>query len=171
MASNKKIKKQPTKRTKIISSIAFFVAVIIIAALLGTNPESEQANKGDIPTQYSLTTTEGKIEQVILKKLSHTEIVGISINDNLGKNDGSKIALIKLIWHQTNGPELTRKMLRMYSATIANNFEGEKGINEVVIFWEVPYHMEGGNIAKFNYFRQNEEMYVGKEWLAPKIRG
>ncbi|WP_148139370.1 hypothetical protein [Wohlfahrtiimonas chitiniclastica] len=73
-------------------------------------------------------------------------------------------------WDRKNDPTQTKNMLQMYSARLANEISKHKNVSEIVIFWEVPYHSEDSNIAKFNYARKNNEMTVGAEWFAPVIR-
>ncbi len=86
------------------------------------------------------------------------------------KNADSKIAMIYLQWDRKNDPAQTKKMLQMYSARLANEIGKHKNVSEIVVFWEVPYHVKDQNIAKFNYSKKNNDWIVDKEWFAPVIR-
>ncbi len=52
------------------------------------------------------------------------------------------------------------------AATLAKH----TNITEITIFWEVPYHLEGNNVAKMSYSRSGDGMAIGEKWYDPLIR-
>lgn len=175
--------------------IAFFVLVIIIG-IISPEVDSEKSDKNtnqlNIITEKSVQNLQKEsqfdesdkkeeknsdiikplIKQAVHDKTSGVKINSITINPNLGNNanEGDKIVLIYLTWDVSNHPEMTRKMLEMYSARIVNPLEADSKVSEVVVFWEVPYHLKGSNSAKFNYIRKNNAIYSNGEWFAPVLR-
>lgn len=103
------------------------------------------------------------------KITSATVLRNAQLNTNANKVD-TKIALIYLRWDRKNDPAQTKSMLQMYSARLANEIGKHKNVSEIVIFWEVPYHVKDQNIAKFNYSKKNNELVIDNEWFAPVIR-
>lgn len=61
-------------------------------------------------------------------------------------------------------------MLSMYSEHLAAKLAKESDVSEITVFWEVPYHKEANNVAKFSYERNGEQMMVGEEWFDQVIR-
>lgn len=117
-------------------------------------------------------TVKESIEAVVKSDNLYGVIINnITVNNNVAKKDGSKIALIYLTWDVKNSVKTTRGMLEMYSARIVGKaLVQDENINEAVLFWEVPYHATETNVAKFNYFKKNGEFYEGDKWYAPVIR-
>ena len=113
---------------------------------------------------------ESSIKEIVKDDMMVTEINQLLINENMGKDDGSYIVLPHLIWEMQNGAKRTREMIEDYSDHLAAKLAEQSDIGEITVFWEVPYHMEDGNIAKFMYERQGDRMSKIDNWLAPKIR-
>ncbi|MEV2284663.1 hypothetical protein ABNB59_07825 [Paenibacillus larvae] len=59
----------------------------------------------------------------------------------------------------------------MYASDLAANLAKSKNVTEVTVFWEVPYLKEGINIAKTNFLRKGENMYIENAWHDPNIFG
>lgn len=70
-----------------------------------------------------------------------TQIDRITINDDLGTDaDGDYIALVYLTWDQTNTGTKSKKMLKMCSSDLAATLAKQNSsVNEIAIFWTVPY--------------------------------
>jgi len=103
-----------------------------------------------------------------------TDLNGTTINDLIVNNyqaeENKYIVLPHLKWETKNSKKRTVEMLEMYSDHIAAKLYEQKGIEEITIFWEVPYHLEGENIAKFNYMRNANGMAKNDKWLAPVLQ-
>ncbi|QNK46466.1 hypothetical protein H7F28_13840 [Brevibacterium sp. PAMC23299] len=94
----------------------------------------------------------------------------MAVNQNLGLNDGSYIVLPHLQWDATNNKERTKRLIEKYSDDLAANLAKEGDISEITVFWEVPYHLEGKNAAKFTYTKNGESMSIGDRWYDPSLR-
>lgn len=114
---------------------------------------------------------EKTIKDRVSDEYSRTVIKKIDINENLGTDEEDDyIVLPHLKWDVQNRPKMTREMLEMYSDDLAATLAKHKNITEITIFWEVPYHLEGNNIAKMNYSRSGDGMAIGERWYDPLIR-
>lgn len=109
------------------------------------------------------------VEKIVSTDLKKTKIKELSVN-NYQANENQYIVLPHLKWEVKNGKKMTVEMLEMYSDNIAAKLAEEKGIQEITVFWEVPFHLEGENIAKFNYMRTGNGMAKSDKWLAPLLQ-
>lgn len=106
-------------------------------------------------TPVVLTETQ-KIEKILTDRITEqytmTQIDRITINDDLGTEaDGDYIALVYLTWDQKNTGKTSKKMLEMYSSDLAATLgEQNSSVNEIAIFWTVPYL---NDTAKCSYQR------------------
>lgn len=112
---------------------------------------------------------ENFVKKIIQDDFNDTKVSQLMINENLGLDDGSYIVLPHLKWDVQNSKKTTRDMLEMYSDHLAAKL-ADYNVSEVTVFWEVPYHLEGNNSAKFNYQRQGEGMAIGERWYAPVLQ-
>lgn len=114
---------------------------------------------------------EKTIKDRVSDEYSRTVIKKIDINENLGTDDEDDyIVLPHLKWDVKNKPKMTREMLEMYSDDLAATLAKHTNITEITIFWEVPYHLEGNNVAKMSYSRSGDGMAIGEKWYDPLIR-
>lgn len=114
---------------------------------------------------------ENTIKDRVSDEYSGTVIKKIDINENLGTDDEDDyIVLPHLRWDVKNKPKMTREMLEMYSDDLAAILAKHTNITEITIFWEVPYHLEGNNVAKMSYSRSGDGMAIGEKWYDPLIR-
>lgn len=114
---------------------------------------------------------EKTIKDRVSDEYSRTVIKKIDINENLGTDDEDDyIVLPHLKWDVENKPKMTREMLEMYSDDLAATLAKHTNITEITIFWEVPYHLEGNNVAKMSYSRSGDGMAIGEKWYDPLIR-
>ena len=95
---------------------------------------------------------------VISENYTDTDIQQIEINENLGtEEDGDYIILTRLIWNTKNSGHTSKEMLEMYSSDFAARIGNEQpSVNEVAIFWTVPY-LDSAN-AKWAYERNGDGM-------------
>lgn len=110
------------------------------------------------------------IQDILDEDLSNTEVKEIKVNENLGLEDGSYIVLPHLIWSTKNKADTTRDILKQYSDHLAAKLADESDISEITVFWEVPYHKEEDNVAKFSYTREGDNMAIGETWYDQIIR-
>lgn len=143
--------------------LALFTVLASFTLVGCSEEETERTQPAGIPSI---------IEGVIIEKTNGITIKDITINPFLGEGakEGDKIVLIYLRWDVANSAEMTRAMLKLNGTRIISALESESEVKEVVIFWEVPYHLEGGNSAKLSYERRIDGFYPGGDWLAPSLR-
>lgn len=172
----------------LLSSAGSFILLIVVAFIAISNEEAESLD--EIETEVETTYTEPTVdtpdvneenveinrEEEIEEKAkgiinyNFTKIEELDVNENLGLNDGSYIVLPHLKWDAMNNAKRTKTLLEMYSDDLAANLAKEGDISELVVFWEVPYHLEGENVAKFTYTKKGENMIIGERWYDPSLR-
>jgi|SRR5690625_392943 len=151
----------------------FALVMVISLLLVGCSGETKQTI-GEIQENLNIdpqTAGDDEIKQIIeglVTNFDVTTINEIKVNENMGLADGSCIVLPHLKWDRKNGADQTKSMLEMYSDRLARDL-AEYNISDLTIFWEVPYHLEGDNIAKFNYTRIGEGLAINDIWFAPLL--
>ncbi|MET1176941.1 hypothetical protein ABG775_03005 [Peribacillus simplex] len=140
------------------------------SGLLSTNEtamDTSEVNDDNVEV-----TREEEIEEKAKEIINYnfTKVEELDVNENLGLNDGSYIVLPHLKWDAMNNAKRTKTLLEMYSDDLAANLAKEGDISELVVFWEVPYHLEGKNVAKFTYTKKGENMIIGERWYDPSLR-
>lgn len=142
-----------------------------VAAKEDSKQEVKQEQKEDPKQELS---REDKLKEratkIIKDDFNKTTVKEIQVNKNMGLDDGSYIVLPYLKWDVKNSKKTTKEMLEMYSDHLAATLAEEGDISEITVFWEVPYHVEGDNIAKFNYTKNGDSMAIGERWYSPKLQ-
>lgn len=165
----------------------WLIAVLLLIGIIGAIIEGPEEDKKKEPAAAEKDVPE-KVEkeepaelsreeeiQAIIADIVEDEFPGtvidkIAVNENMGQDDESFIVLPYFTWEVQNKVKTTREMLEKYSDRLAAKLADESDISEITVFWEVPYHLEGDNVAKFNYERSEEEMLINEPWYAPLIR-
>ncbi|OYQ76097.1 PH domain-containing protein [Wohlfahrtiimonas chitiniclastica] len=176
---------QHKKKNNTVGFIAFIILLGGIVAALNSNDEESTPIKTNSKVNDVIIVDHTKYNEALANKdpiiidienaVNNDEITSATVlrdaqlNTDAKKAD-SKIAMIYLRWDRKNPTDQTRKMLSMQSARLANEIGKHKNVSEIVVFWEVPYHLENQNIAKFNYSKKNDKWIVNSEWFAPVIR-
>lgn len=112
-----------------------------------------------------------EVKKIVKKNYPGTTVSKIEVNENFGtEKENDYIVLPYLNWDVKNSVKTTKEMLKMYSDDLAAQLAKESDIEEITVFWEVPYHLKGNNIAKFNYTRSGNDMAIGDAWFDPSIR-
>lgn len=125
-------------------------------------PEDAEVTKDEVIKQLT--------EQIVEEDLDNTTFNKLQVNEHMGKNDGTYIVLPHLKWDVKNRAKTTQEMLEMYSDHLAAKLAENKDVSEITVFWEVPYHLEGDNVAKFMYERSGDGMAKTDIWLAPLLQ-
>lgn len=115
-------------------------------------------------------TIQNEVERIVNEDFRRTEINKLGVNLNAGRDDGSYIVLPHLVWNVKNREGMTRDILKQYSDHLAATLADIDDISEITVFWEVPYHKENTNIAKYEYSRLDEGMAIGDVWHDVIIR-
>ncbi|HDR4423553.1 TPA: hypothetical protein QCP59_004399 [Bacillus cereus] len=157
------------------------IAVIIVFFIAGNNgsKKEETAAKKTATTQKQeqpkeAATPQDKIKNnitSIVKELHGVSIKEININENLGTdNPDDYIALVHLSFDAKNSAKTSKNMIETYNNDIgAKVGKSEKNVQELTIFWEVPYHQKDNNLAKANLERVGDNMKFNSQWFAPVL--
>ena len=133
---------------------------------------SDDVDLKEIPSvepAYEDGSTEKEIQNyavnIIIDNYTDTDIEQMEINENLGtEEDGDYIILARLTWNTKNSGTSSKEMLVMYSSDFAARIGAEQpAVNEVAIFWTVPY-LDNAN-AKWAYERKDEGMYLSDNMM------
>lgn len=138
-----------------------------------TDTNGEEVQDEEEPKEEELSREDkikSVVEAIIHDDLNSTDVNKLEVNENLGLDDGSYIVLPHLKWNVKNKEKTTREMLEMYSDHLAVKLAEESDVSEITVFWEVPYHLEGDNIAKFMYERSGDGMAKTDNWFAPVLQ-
>ena len=114
-------------------------------------------------------TIKTKIRGIVSANYTYTDIDDIVINENLGteSDDSDYVALVYLTWTQKNGPDLTKKMMAMYSEDFAARIgESLPTVTDFAVFWTIPYYSENDISIKYSYERRGEGMYQTDEMIS-----
>jgi hypothetical protein len=136
-----------------------------------TEPAAEEeAAEADSEPLTREEELEARTLEIIEEDLDSTSVNEIKVNYNAGLDDGSYLVLPHLVWDVQNSAGTTRDMLEMYADHLAASLAEEGDISEITVFWEVPYHLEGDNVAKFNYTPAGDGMAKGDIWFGPELQ-
>lgn len=113
---------------------------------LNDEPESEKSK------------IERKIQEYIDANYTYTQLDSISVNDDLGTDiDGDYVLLVHLTWNAKNSGKLSKEVLELYSSDMAARmYDDLPEIQELVVFWTVPYLNDGS--AKISFERVTNGM-------------
>ncbi|MCY9751336.1 hypothetical protein [Paenibacillus larvae] len=68
-----------------------------------------------------------------------------------------------------NAAGTAKDMIDMYASDLAANLTKSENVTEVTVFWEVPYLKKEANIAKANYKRKGDKMFLEESWYDGNI--
>lgn len=166
-----RMKKPFYKRKWFIGLIIFIILGGIISSIENEDVVIEENINSE--EKFVTETREEEIEllirDVVEEHYSRTSIKGISINENLGTDEGDFITLVYLSFDAKNRAKTAKEMIDMYSSDLGARLAGEKDITEITMFWEVPHLKEDSNIAKFNLQRVDNKMVFKDKWYDNSI--
>lgn len=123
--------------------------------------ESEVADEKD-ELESLKSDAEYEIESIVEDNYTTASIEKIEINDDMGSDKPNKlIALVHLSFDAKNSSQTSYNMVEMYSDDLAAKIGSENDtINQIAVFWKVPYIDEDETLAKFSYERSGEHMII-----------
>ncbi|MDM5299472.1 hypothetical protein QUF51_15070 [Bacillus pumilus] len=123
--------------------------------------ESEAASEED-KLESLKSDAEYEIESIVEVNYTTASIEEIEINEDMGSEKPNKlIALIHLSFDVKNSAQTSYNMVEMYSDDLAAKIGTENDtVNQIVVFWKVPYIDEEETVAKFSYERSGEQMKI-----------
>ncbi|EOW9530430.1 hypothetical protein ACO11K_004252 [Bacillus cytotoxicus] len=132
------------------------------AATEKQEPNNKQLDKSNIENEA----------ESIVKDLMSISVKKIEVNENLGTdNPDDYILLLYLSFDAKNTKQTTKEMIEMYNNEIgAKVGKSLNNVQELAIFWEVPYHQKDINLAKANLERVGDKMKFKENWIAPALK-
>lgn len=106
-----------------------------------------------------------QIEEIVSNDLNRTEIDRININENMGREDGSFVVLIDLIYDIKNSKSSTKETIEMFSSHIFASIVDPELVSDGAIFWQVPFHETKPNevLAKFSFIEEDGKALIKEE--------
>ncbi|MER3112204.1 hypothetical protein [Bacillus altitudinis] len=123
--------------------------------------ESEAAEEED-ELESLKSDAEYEIESIIEDNYTTASIEKIEINEDMGAGEPNKlIALVHLSFDAKNSAQTSYNMTEMFSEDLAAKIGSENDtVNQIAVFWKVPYIDEDETLAKFSYERSGEHMII-----------
>lgn len=165
------------KKMILFGFIILFLIIIIAITLNNITSTTEDSNSAEkntddivlIEPEYENGSIQKEIQDyatnIITENYTKTDIREIAINENAGtEEDGDYIILVRLTWNVKNSGSMSKEMLEMYSSDFAARIGSDQSaVNEVAIFWTVPY-LDNAS-AKWAYERSGEGMYLSDNMI------
>ena len=110
----------------------------------------------------------GIVEDKVKSDYDSTSIKEITVNEDAGKGEGY-IVLAYLSFDAKNTAKTAKNMITMYGQDLGATLASQPDINEVTVFWEVPYLKVGDNVYKINMQREGEGMSIENEYFDQSV--
>lgn len=123
---------------------------------------AEVTNKKDEELSTLKSEAEYEIESIVEDNYKTASIEEIEINEDMGSEKPNKlIALVHLSFDAKNSARTSYNMVEMYSDDLAAKIGSENDtVNQIAVFWKVPYIDKHETLAKFSYERSGEHMII-----------
>lgn len=123
--------------------------------------ESEAADEED-ELKSLKSDAEYKIESIVEDNYKAASIEKIEVNQDMSTDQDNKlIALVYLSFDFKNSAQTSYNMVEMFSDDLASKIGTDNNtINQIAVFWKVPYIGEDETLAKFSYERSGEHMII-----------
>lgn len=99
-----------------------------------------------------------------LQRYWDTSLVEIISNKDLSSSNGCIVTVV-LKWSTKNSKASTKKRLEMFSDDLASRIllsNAGEYISQLWIDWKVPYHLESGYVAQYQYIIKNQHVNRNK---------
>lgn len=123
---------------------------------------AEVTKKKDEELSTLKSETEHEIESIVEDNYKAASIEKIEINQDMSTDQDNKlIALVYLSFDFKNSAQTSYNMVEMFSDDLASKIGTDNNtINQIAVFWKVPYIDEDETLAKFSYERSGEHMII-----------
>ncbi|WP_053215878.1 hypothetical protein [Bacillus altitudinis] len=123
---------------------------------------AEVTNKKDEELSTLKSEAEYEIESIVEDNYKSASIEKIEINQDMSTDQDNKlIALVYLSFDFKNSAQTSYNMVEMFSDDLASKIGTDNNtINQIAVFWKVPYIDEEETLAKFSYERSGEHMII-----------
>lgn len=123
---------------------------------------AEVTKKKDEELSTLKSEAEYEIESIVEDNYKAASIEKIEINQDMSTDlDNKLIALVYLSFDFKNSAQTSYNMVEMFSDDLASKIGTDNNtINQIAVFWKVPYIDEDETLAKFSYERSGEHMII-----------
>lgn len=137
-----------------------------VAAPPPEEPEQDPAEEID-PVEQAKQDIEEAARQIIADNFTATDVDRVTVNEDYGTDaDDDYILLVYLTWNVQNSVKMTNKVLAMYSEDFSARIgESLENVQEVALFWTVPYYSETSTSVKYAYERRGDGMYETSHFI------
>ncbi|MBU3208537.1 YgdI/YgdR family lipoprotein [Clostridium algidicarnis] len=155
--------------------ITVSISLLILFTLVGCGSDTGTNNAVTDNTGTNVATSDDPKEgiklktEAIVKDMQSTSLKSIQVNDDAGRGTGY-IVLVNLSFDAKNKPKTSKEMIDLHNSKLGEELAKIKDIQEIAVFWEVPYLNDSGNIAKANLQREGETMVFKEKWYAPVFK-
>lgn len=113
------------------------------------------------PIEQAKQDIEEATRDLFAEWYKNTTVDRVTVNEDLGtEEDGDFVLLVYATWDVRNSVKMTNKMLAMYSEDFAARIgQDVENVQELSVFWTVPYYSEDDISVKYSYERLGSGMY------------
>lgn len=126
------------------------------------DPPEETTPPAEVdPIEQAKQDIEEATRALFAEWYKNTTVDSVTVNEDLGTEaDGDFVLLVYATWDVKNSVKMTNKVLAMYSEDFAARVGQDlENVQELSVFWTVPYYSEDDTSVKYSYERAGAGMY------------
>ena len=127
-----------------------------------TEPPAETGTPEEVdPIEQAQQDIEEATRALFAEWYKNTTVDSVTVNEHLGtEKEGDFVLLVYATWDVKNSVKMTNKMLATYSEDFAARVGQElENVQDLSVFWTVPYYSETDISVKYSYERAGAGMY------------
>ena len=127
-----------------------------------TEPPAETGTPEEVdPIEQAQQDIEEATRALFAEWYKNTTVDSVTVNEHLGtEKEGDFVLLVYATWDVKNSVKMTNKMLATYSEDFAARVGQDlENVQELSVFWTVPYYSEDDTSVKYSYERAGAGMY------------
>lgn len=127
-----------------------------------TEPTEETPPPEEVdPIEHAKQDIEEATRALFAEWYKNTTVDSVTVNEHLGtEKEGDFVLLVYATWDVKNSVKMTNKVLAMYSEDFAARVGQDlENVQELSVFWTVPYYSEDDTSVKYSYERAGAGMY------------
>ncbi|NUI58974.1 hypothetical protein HUN88_04220 [Bacillus amyloliquefaciens] len=134
--------------------------------------EDEQNEDENTTTVIENETEEDQINDLVENNLKNVSVDKIELNQDMSKNKEKQyIALVHLSFNLKNTPERAKKITQTYSEDLAARISDKvKSVDQLIIFWKIPYLNDNAVLAKNSYVRSGSHFIIADQAYQPPLQ-
>lgn len=127
-----------------------------------TEPTEETPPPEEVdPIEQAKQDIEEATRALFAEWYKNTTVDSVTVNEHLDtEKEGDFVLLVYATWDVKNSVKMTNKVLAMYSEDFAARVGQDlENVQELSVFWTVPYYSEDDTSVKYSYERAGAGMY------------